>query len=672
MDRDEARLRIDRLTEELNEHAWRYYVLDSPVISDAEYDRLARELEALEAAFPDLVRADSPSHRVGAPPRDDFPPFQHPSPMLSLQNCFFEAEFFDFDRRIKKFLGTENDIEYMAEPKLDGLSIELVYQRGLLAAGATRGDGTVGEDVTPNVRTIHGLPLKLRGSDPPEQLVVRGEVILEKVHFERLNREREEAGEPAFANPRNAAAGSLRQLDSRITASRPLSYMMYAAGLPVPNIDSQQDLLLRLEEFGFRVNPRSRFCRNAREAAAAYAELLSARFSLPYDIDGMVVKVNRFELQRRLGEVSRSPRWAVAWKFPPVQETTRVQRIVVQVGRTGVLTPVAELEPVRIGGVEVSRATLHNEDEVRRKDVRAGDTVVVQRAGDVIPEIVSVVLARRPEGAAPFAMPERCPACDGPVSREEGESALRCANMNCPAQLRERLLHFASRGGMDIQGLGEKIVERLIESGRVRTAADLYRLDKEFLANIERMGEKSAANLLAAIEASKRRPLSRFISALGILHVGEHVAGLLSQRFSSLDALARASAEELTAIPGIGPEVSESIRRFFSEPQNRKVIEALFAAGVTPIAEEAKNTSAGAPLAGQVVVLTGTLASMERSQAKARLEALGARVTGSVSKKTTLVVAGSDPGSKLAEAEKLSIKVIGEPEFLELIGTHKD
>jgi len=672
MDRDEARLRIDRLTEELNEHAWRYYVLDSPVISDAEYDRLARELEAIEAAFPDLVRADSPSHRVGAAPRDDFPPFRHPSPMLSIQNCFSEAEFFDFDRRIKKFLGTDDDIEYMAEPKLDGLSIELVYQRGLLAAGATRGDGTVGEDVTPNVRTIHGLPLKLRGSDPPEQLVVRGEVILEKVHFERLNREREEAGEPAFANPRNAAAGSLRQLDSRITASRPLSYMMYAAGLPVPDVDSQQDLLRRLEEFGFRVNPRSRFCRNAHEAAAAYAELLSARFSLPYDIDGMVVKVNRFELQRRLGEVSRSPRWAVAWKFPPVQETTRVQRIVVQVGRTGVLTPVAELEPVRIGGVEVSRATLHNEDEVRRKDVRAGDTVVVQRAGDVIPEIVSVVLARRPEGAAPFAMPERCPACGGPVSREEGESALRCANMNCPAQLRERLLHFASRGGMDIQGLGEKIVERLIESGRVRTAADLYRLDKEFLANIERMGEKSAANLLAAIEASKRRPLPRFISALGILHVGEHVAGLLSQRFSSIDALARASAEELTAIPGIGPEVSESIRRFFSEPQNRKIIEALLAAGVTPIAEEAKNTSAGASLAGQVVVLTGTLASMERSQAKARLEALGARVTGSVSKKTTLVVAGSDPGSKLAEAEKLSIKVIGEPEFLELIGMRKD
>ncbi|NMB76420.1 MAG: NAD-dependent DNA ligase LigA [Myxococcales bacterium] len=667
MDREEARRRIERLTEELNEHAYRYYVLDSPTVSDAEYDRLSRELEALEAAYPELVRPDSPSHRVGAPPRADFPPFRHPSPMLSLQNCFSEEEFFEFHRRVQKLLGTEEDVTYMVEPKLDGLSLELLYERGLLQAGATRGDGMVGEDVTPNVRTIQGLPLRLRGADPPERLVVRGEVILEKAHFERLNREREEAGEPAFANPRNAAAGSLRQLDSRVTASRPLSYMMYAPGLPVPGVETQQELLERLREFGFRVNPRSVLCHGAQEVAAAYRALLADRFSLPYDIDGMVVKVNRFDLQRRLGEVSRSPRWAIAWKFPPVQETTRVREIVVQVGRTGVLTPVAELEPVRIGGVEVSRATLHNQDEVRRKDVRAQDTVVVQRAGDVIPEIVAVVLDRRPAGSVPFVMPERCPACGGPVSQAEGESALRCANMDCPAQLRERLLHFASRGGMDIQGLGEKIVERLLERGLVKTAADLYRLDAATLAEIERMGEKSAQNLVAAIEQSKRRPLSRFIAALGILHVGEHVAALLAQRFASIGDLMRASAEELTAIPGIGPEVSASILRFF-EPKNRAVVEALLEAGVTPLAEEKKPAPSGAPLAGQIVVLTGTLASMERGKAKALLEALGAKVTGSVSKKTTLVVCGENPGSKLAEAEKLGVRVIGEQEFLDLVG----
>ena len=650
MNRSEAAARIRTLTTDINAAAYRYYVLDAPTISDAAYDRLMRELETIESAFPDLIANDSPTQRVGAKPLEIFEPLPHPSPMLSLQNAFSDNELKEFDERVHKLLGIRGSIEYMVEPKLDGLAIEIIYEGGVLTVAATRGDGIIGENVTQNVRTIRSIPLRLvavtRGI--PRQLVVRGEAILETRHFEELNRKRLSGGEPVFANPRNAAAGSLRQLDSRITASRPLSSYCYATGLPIAGIESQQQMLAFFRQVGLRTNPLSRLCSGTDEVVAAYHDLYGKRFTLPYEIDGVVIKVNRFDYQRRLGEVSRSPRWAIAYKFPAIQETTVVRNIVVQVGRTGVLTPVAELEPVRVGGVEVARATLHNQDEVARKDVRIGDTVIIQRAGDVIPDVVGVVLEKRPAGAAPFVMPTACPVCGTRVLRKEDEAAVRCPNTSCPAQYRERLLHFASRGAMDIEGLGDKLVAQLVDRGVVKSTADLYRLDQNTLAQLPRMGEKSAQNLIDALEKSKRRPLDRFVFALGIRHVGEHIAALLVNAFGSLEVLMRASEEDLQRVPGIGPEVASEVRRFFGSPDNQAEIEELLAAGVRP---QAPVRSGSGPQGGafmdKILVLTGTLSSMDRQQAKVLIEQQGGRVTGSVSKKTDFVVAGENPVRKL-------------------------
>lgn len=668
MNRQDAVARIARLTEELNEHAHRYYVLDDPIISDAAYDRLIRELEQLEGEFPALQRPDSPTQRVGGKALPSFSEFVHPSPMLSLQNVFSEGEFLEFDQRVRRHLEQEGDIAYMAEPKLDGVAIELVYEEGLLIAAATRGDGMVGENVTPNARTIGSIPLRLKkpeGREPPRRLVVRGEVIILKQDFERLNRQQEEAGEKPFKNPRNAAAGSLRQLDSRITAGRPLSATMYSPGEEIAGIRDQAQFLSWLAALGFLVNPEVRLCRGAQEVLRAYQDLEARRHELPYEVDGLVVKVNRYDLHKELGEISRSPRWAIAFKFPAHQETTVVEDIVVSVGRTGALTPVAHLRPVLIGGVEVSRATLHNQDEIERKDVRVGDTVFIQRAGDVIPEVVAVVLEKR-QGTPPrFQFPAACPTCGGHVVREPEEAVHRCTNMNCPAQLQGRLLHFASRGAMDIDGLGDKLVAQLVERGLVKDVADLYRLDHKTLAGLERMADKSARNLMNALDRSKTPPLARFFYALGIRHVGEHIARLLADAFGSVDNLAASSTEQLQAVAGIGPEVAASLRSFFDEPKNLDELTRLYQTGVRPVPPEKRDRPrTNQPLAGKIVVLTGTLASMERHKAKELIEQLGGKVAGSVSKKTDLVIAGENPGSKLAKAEELGILVIGEEELL--------
>jgi DNA ligase (NAD+) len=670
MSRREAAKRIAALIEEINEHAYRYYVLDDPTVSDAEYDRLMRELEDLEKQFPDLASDNSPTRRVGGPILDSFEEFRHPTPMLSLQNALNEEEFLEFDKRIRQRLDSSSAVIYMAEPKLDGVALELVYEDGRLQAAATRGDGTMGENVSANARTIRKIPLKLRRpatGSVPARLVVRGEVVIFKEDFDKLNRQQEEAGEKAFANPRNAAAGSLRQLDSRITASRPLSACMYAAGGEVPGVYTQEKFLALLKELGFPTNPLARKCIGTHEVLKAYRDLLEQRFDLPYEVDGLVVKVDSFDLQKKLGEISRSPRWAIAYKFPAVQETTQVENITVQVGRTGALTPVANLHPVRVGGVEVSRATLHNQDEVERKDVRVGDTVFVQRAGDVIPEVVSVVLEKRSGNPPKFKFPKNCPVCGGQVVRPEGEAAHRCTNMNCPAQLQARIRHFAQRTAMDVEGLGDKLVAQLVERDLVKNVADLYHLDHQTLAGLERMADKSARNLIEALERSKTRELSRFVYALGIRHVGEHIADLLVQAFGPLEKIQAASQDDLDAVSGIGPEVAASVRAFFSEKKNLEVIERLHKAGIKPPAPKpAEIDPADLPLKGKSIVLTGTLTSMPRAKAKALIERLGGKVTSSVSKKTGLVIAGNNPGSKLQKAEKLGVKIIDEEEFLAL------
>jgi DNA ligase (NAD+) len=666
----EATARIATLIEEINEHAYRYHVLDDPAISDAAYDQLMRDLEDLETRFPDLASDDSPTRRVGGPILDSFKEYRHPTPMLSLQNAFSEEEFFEFDRRIRQKLDFSSAVVYMAEPKLDGVALELVYAAGTLETAATRGDGTTGENVSANARTIRSVPLKLRSpatGSIPERLAIRGEVIILKEDFEKLNRRQEEAGEKAFANPRNAAAGSLRQLDSRITAGRPLSACMYATGLDVPGIETQEKLLALLKNLGFSTNPLARKCTGADEVLAAYHDLLDRRFDLPYEVDGLVVKVDSYDLQKQLGEISRSPRWAIAYKFPAVQETTEVMDITIQVGRTGALTPVARLSPVRVGGVEVSRATLHNQDEIERKDVRMGDTVFIQRAGDVIPEVVSVVLEKRTDAAHRFVFPKNCPVCGGLVVRPEGEAAHRCTNMNCPAQLQARIRHFAQRTAMDIEGLGDKLVAQLVERELVKDVADLYHLDHPTLAGLERMADKSAGNLIEAFERSKTRELSRFVYALGIRHVGEHIAVLLVRAFGSLEKIQTASQDDLEAVAGIGPEVAASVRDFFGEKKNLEVIARMHQAGVKPRPPEPEEIETSEkPLSGKNVVLTGKLTSMPRSKAQALIKRMGGKVTSSISKKTGLVIAGDNPGSKLEKAKKLGVRVIDENEFLSL------
>lgn len=658
---------IEDLRARIHHHNYLYYVLDQPEIPDAEYDRLLRALQDLEAAHPELITPDSPTQRVGARPLTEFATVRHDVPMLSLANAFGEEEFMEFHGRVCRGLGVE-DVAYTAEPKLDGLAVSLLYEEGTLVRGATRGDGTAGEDVTHNVRTLDTIPLRLYGSGWPRVLEVRGEVFMSRSGFAQLNRRQAEKGDKSFVNPRNAAAGSLRQLDPRLTAERPLEIYCYGLGrvegAQVPS--TQYDMLQWLRGFGLRVNPETRRVSGARGALSYYEDILARRDALAYDIDGVVLKVDRLDQQERLGFVSRAPRWAIACKFPAQEEMTELLDVEWNVGRTGAVTPIARLAPVFVGGVTVSNATLHNVDEIARKDVRIGDTVIVRRAGDVIPEVVSVVESRRPAGARAPQLPAHCPVCGSDVVRVEGEAVARCTGgLFCPAQRREAVKHFASRRALDIEGLGDKLVAQLDEKGLIRDLADLYRLTHPDLAGLDRMGEKSAENLLRAIERSKSTTLPRFIYGLGISLVGEATARTLALHFGKLDALMAAGEEELQAVPDIGPAVAESIHAFFHEDHNRAVIGKLREAGVHW--EDVEVQAAARPLAGKVFVLTGSLETMTRDEAKGRLQALGAKVTGSVSSKTDYVVVGAEPGSKYDKALELGVTVLDEQQFQNLL-----
>lgn len=667
--KNEIQQRIESLRTQIRIHNTRYYVLDDPEVPDAGYDRLMRELEAMEAAHPEMVTGDSPTQRVGAEPVEAFGTVEHAIPMLSLENTFNEAEVREFDARVKRLLGTEEDVAYVAEPKFDGLAVEMVFERGRFVVGSTRGDGFVGEDVTRNLRTVRSIPLVLMAEEPiPERVEVRAEVLLGIEAFESLNRRREEEGLPEFANPRNAAAGSLRQLDPRITARRPLDLFCYAVGrVDGRSFERHGEVLDALKQWGLKVNPHVRQCANVEEALAYYADIKAMRETLDYEIDGVVLKVDRFDLQRELGEKSRSPRWAVAYKFPARQETTVIRDIVVQVGRTGALTPVAIMEPVRVAGVEVRRATLHNQEEMDRKDVRIGDTVIVQRAGDVIPEVVRAIPSMRTGRERRFVIPDRCPVCGAEVLKSEDEAVYRCTGLSCPAQLKERVRHFASKGAMDIDGLGDKLVAQLVDRGLVRDVADLYRLSKGDLAGLDRMADKSAQNLLDALEASKARSSARLLFALGIRHVGEHVAEVLMDAFHNIDRLAEASEEDLVAVYEIGPGVAKSVVTFFGQVENRNVIGKLKAAGVRFESEERQAVSEP-HLNGKTFVFTGALSSFTRGEALEIVKRLGARAASSVSKKTDYVVAGEAAGSKLEKARGLGVAVLSEEAFKELVG----
>jgi DNA ligase (NAD+) len=669
MKRSQALKRISELRDLIEYHNRRYYQLDDPEISDFEYDMLMRELADLEEQFPDVDRSASPTQRVGALPLEKFGTVTHLTPMLSLGNAFSEEEVTEFDERIKRLLGDKAEPDFVAEPKIDGVAVNLIYEKGVFRVGATRGDGFTGEDVTQNLRTIRTLPLKMRPLDHehvPDRIEIRGEVYLEKEAFRKLNEHRVEQGESAFANPRNAAAGSLRQLDPRTTARRPLDIFCYGVGsIEGKSFTTHWDTLKTLGDWGLPTNPDIRLARDVRDCVGYYRHIESIRETLPYEIDGIVLKVNSLSLQDRLGMVSRSPRWAVAVKFAPMQATTFIEDIVIGVGRTGVLTPVAVMKPVQVGGVTVSRATLHNEDEIAKKDVRIGDTVIVQRAGDVIPEVVKVVEGRRTGSERPFRMPEKCPVCGSKVVRLEGEVALRCIDLACPAQIRENIKHFVSRGGMDIEGLGDKIVSQLLDAGLIQDPADLYAITKEQLISLERFADKSAENLVAAIARSKLPPLERLLFALGIRHVGEYVAKILSRKFGSTGKIEAASQEELTAIDGIGPTIAESIYKFFHEPHNLKILRKLGMAGVRPVVEK---QAASTALAGKTFVFTGSLKGFSREKAKEIVESLGGTATSSVSKKTHYVIAGEDPGSKFDKARSLGVAILDEEGFLRLIG----
>ena len=660
--------RVKELRQVLHRHNYRYYVLDDPEISDAEYDRMMQELLKLETDFPDLMSPDSPSLRVGAPPLDKFETVEHSIPMLSLENGFSDQDIMEFDRRIKRNLNLDSDIIYTTEPKLDGVAVELVYENGRLITASTRGDGFSGELITSNVRTIRSVPLRLNNEKEkkiPSLLEVRGEVFIGKEAFKRLNNERLDENFPPFANPRNASAGSLRQLDSKITAKRPLEIFVYGVGRITDLVlESHSDVLYALQKLGFRINPHIRPKVTIKEVIDCYRELSEQRNLLPYDIDGMVIKVDSLALQRLLGATSRSPRWAIAYKFKAIQETTRVVSIEVQVGRTGTLTPVAHLVPVKIGGVTVSRATLHNEDEIKRKDIKIGDTVLVQRAGDVIPEVVKVIISKRTGEEKTFNMPLSCPVCNSSVVRSLNEAALRCINTSCSAQVKERIKHFASKGAFDIDGLGKKLIEQLVDKGLLFSYADIFWLKEDALKNLERMGSKSAGNIVRAIEDSKRITLNRFIYALGIRHVGEHVAGILAGSFKSLDKLIRTTPDELVAIDGVGPVVAESIVEFFKKNENRKIIEDMIAGGVQIFLDNAHKQ---ATLAGKIFVLTGTLATLTRGEAKKAIEEAGGKVTGSVSRNTDYLVVGASPGSKLQRAEELGVDIIDEETLKKLM-----
>ncbi len=664
--------RIKKLREEINYHNYRYYVLDSPVISDEEYDALMQELKELEEKYPETITPDSPTQRVGAPPSDKFRTVPHHVPMLSLDDAFTPEEIREFDSRIKRFLNIDHDIEYTLEPKMDGLAVELVYENGVFVLGSTRGDGYNGEDVTNNLRTIPSIPLRLLSLDVPvpSLLEVRGEVYMEKDAFERLNQERREKGLPTFANPRNAAAGSLRQLDPKVTASRPLNIFCYGIGrVEGYSFKTQWEILQTLKKWGLRVNPLIKKVTGIEKAISYHEHLAKIRPELNYEIDGMVIKVNDLELQDRLGTKAKSPRWAIAYKFEAPQNITRIKDIILSVGRTGAVTPVAIMEPVKVGGVTISRATLHNEEEIKRKDIRIGDWVIVRRAGDVIPEVVKPLKERRTGKEKPFVMPKYCPVCGSALVKKPGEAIYRCPNPDCFPRLAKRIAHFVSKPAMDIEGLGPKVVEQLITAGIIRDIPDLYHIKKEDLLSLEGFAEKSAQNLLDAIEKSKHTTLPRFLFALGIRHVGEVTAQLLAKHFKTLDAVMKASVQELEAIQGIGPEVANSIYQWFRDEKNKELIKKLLEAGITiePVETEEKTL----PLEGKSFVFTGSLKSMKRAEAKKLVVSLGGQVQSTVGKHTDFVVVGENPGSKLQKAKQLGIKTITEEEFLEMVGKKK-
>ena len=663
--------RAGELRDTITEHNYQYYVLDDPRVPDAEYDRLFRELQGLEAQYPDIVTPDTPTRRVGASVETTFEEVVHRIPMLSLDNAFSDEELRDFDRRVRDRLKTEEDIEYVCEPKLDGLAVSLHYESGVLTRAATRGDGYTGEDITANIRTIPSVPLRLRGDNIPELVEVRGEVYMPREGFETLNKRLADKGEKTFVNPRNAAAGSLRQKKPTVTARRPLELCAYSVALedesrlPATHWEGLQ----QVGAWGFRINPEMRRATGAEDCLQAYNELMDKRASLPYEIDGIVFKVNSLALQRQLGFVSRAPRWAIAQKFPAQEELTVIEDVEFQVGRTGAITPVARLKPVFVGGVTVSNATLHNMDEIQRLGVRIGDTVFVRRAGDVIPQVVKVVAERRPDNTREVQLPDACPVCQSDIVQIEGEVVARCSGgLFCPAQRKEAIRHYASRKALDIEGLGDKWIDILVDRELVTTVADLYLLKKADLTGLERMGDKSAGNLIDAIDRSRHPVLWKFLYALGIREVGEATAKALASHFGTLEAIGEADEDALQSVSDVGPIVAGHIRSFFDQTHNQETIQALKDAGVQWQTEEI--TASEKPLKGETWVLTGSLSDMTRDDAKAKLESLGAKVAGSVSGKTSCVVAGEAAGSKLTKAENLGVPVMDESAFVEFLGTH--
>ena len=665
----DARAAADKLRKDLNYHIYRYYSLDDPVVSDAEYDELYRKLLDLEGRYPELVTPDSPTQRIGPPPAEGFTPVRHRGRMMSLDNAFNADELVAFSERVAKGLGdAAGAVEYVCELKMDGVAVALTYENGVLVKGATRGDGEVGEEITPNLRTVPAVPLRLLPDSPPEILEVVGEVYMPESSFHRLNEDRLEKGEPPFANPRNAAAGSLRQLNPAITAERNLSMVTFAIAFSSEAMPADQwGVLTYLRETGFRLGEHTRKVESIEAAAQFCNNWQERRRELAYEIDGVVIKVNSLEQQEALGATSKSPRWAIAYKFPPEEKTTKVNDILVSVGRTGALTPVAVLEPVFVAGSTVSHATLHNEDEVKRKDVRVGDTIIVRKAGDVIPEVVKVVTDKRTGGEKPFKMPARCPVCHSRVLREEGEVVTRCTNIACPAQTFGRIMHFGSRGAMDIEGLGEVTVGELLQRGMIKDVGDIFYIERSTLFELPGFKDKAIDNLIKAIDAARDRPVWRLLYGLGVRHVGSHMARVLTDEFPSIEALSAATEDDLLKVEGVGPSIAESVVFFFNQQENQQVIEKLRRAGAgLRMAEERRAPEAPGPLEGQTFVLTGALEEFTREEASAIIEGLGGRVSGSVSKKTDFVLVGEDPGSKLDTALSLGVATMDEAEFKRL------